>query len=338
MFQFYWPWLSFLFFLPWIAHKLPLGLKQKEGSSLPVVYFPSLERLKSAFSPSSFTSNKPSSFSFIFLYLSWCFLTIALMQPEIVHQFKQIKNEGYDLLLAVDISASMQSLDFSTKTETRNRLDVTKEVVGKFVEERKGDRVGLVVFGESAYVHVPLTLDTLAVSKMLNMTVPGMAGNGTAIGDAIGLSVQTFRERPLGSRVLVLLTDGEDNSSKIPPLQAAKLAKQYGIRIYTIGVGKKGRVPFPNGFGGYTMVEVSIDEDLLKEIASLTDGQYFRATDQQALESIYEKINQLEKTESEESLFLIRDPLYPYFLGLALFFLVLLSLHEIFYRRTAHGF
>lgn len=338
MFQFYWPWLSFLLFLPWILRVFPFFSEKKEDASLPTIRFPSSERLKNAFSFSSFSTNKKYPFSFILLYLSWICLTIALMQPEVVHQFQQIKNQGYDLLLAVDISASMQSVDFSTKTETRNRLDVTKEVVGKFVEERKGDRVGLIVFGESAYVHVPLTLDTLSVSKMLNLTVPGMAGNGTAIGDAIGLSVQTFRERPLGSRVLVLLTDGEDNSSKIPPLQAAKLAKQYGIRIYTIGVGKKGRVPFPNGFGGYTMVEVSIDEDLLEEIATLTDGQYFRATDQQALESIYQKINELEKTESEESLFLIRDPLYPYFLAFALFFLLLLSFYEIFYRRTADGF
>src|SRR5205823_10817598 len=133
---------------------------------------------------------------------------------------------------------SMQAVDFSTSSRRMSRLDATKEVVGQFVLGRKGDRVGLVTFGEYAYLHVPLTLDTLSVSKMLNDTVSGMAGNATAIGDAIGLSVRTLRERPEGSRVLVLLTDGEDNSSSIPPLEAAKLAKGYGIRIYTIGVGR----------------------------------------------------------------------------------------------------
>ena len=209
-------------------------------------------------------------------------------------------------MLAVDISASMQAIDFSTKTKRVSRLDATKEVVNKFVLGRQGDRVGLVTFGESAYLHVPLTLDTLSVSKMLNDTVSGMAGNATAIGDAIGLSVRTLRDRPEGSRVLILLTDGEDNASSIPPLEAAKIAKQYGIRIYTIGVGKNGSVPFPNGFGGYQMATVPIDEKLLKEIAMMTGGQYHLATDKQTLASIYNKINELEKTESNQNVYLIR--------------------------------
>ena len=240
-------------------------------------------------------------------------------------------------MLGVDISSSMQALDFSTSSKSISRLDVTKDVVGKFVLGRQGDRVGLVTFGEKAYLHVPLTLDTLSVSRMLNDTVSGMAGNATAIGDAIGLGVRTLRERPEGSRVMVLLTDGQDNSSSIPPLEAAKLAKQYGIRIYTIGVGKNGPVPFPTRLGGYAMAEVPLDEDLLKEIASLTGGQYFRATDQKALESIYSKINQLEKTESDETVFLIREPLYYYPLGVAMGLLLLLSLYQVVYRRIASG-
>jgi Ca-activated chloride channel family protein len=232
-------------------------------------------------------------------------------------------------MLAVDISASMLAMDFSTKTDIISRLDATKEVVSKFVLGRQGDRVGLITFGEHAYLHVPLTLDTVSVSKMLNPIVSGMAGNATAIGDAIGLSVRTLRDRPEKSRVLILLTDGEDNSSSIPPLEAAKLAKQYGIKIYTIGVGKNGTVPFPTNFGGYQMARVTIDEDLLKEIASLTGGQYYSATDKHALTSIYNTINELEKTEANYNIYLIREPLYQYPLGIALGMLLILALQQL---------
>ena len=215
-----------------------------------------------------------------------------------------------------------------------SRLDVTKEVVGKFVLGRQGDRVGLVTFGENAYLHVPLTLDTVSVSRMLNDTVAGMAGNATAIGDAIGLSVKTLRDRPEGSRVLVLLTDGDDNASSIPPLEAANLAKQYGIRIYTIGVGRNGPVPFPTQTGGYALANVTMDEVLLKEIANITGGQYFLATDQKALQSIYDKIDVLEKTEANHSTFFVRKPLYYYPLGAAMLTLFALSLSQIRYRRV----
>jgi len=176
------------------------------------------------------------------------------------------------------------------------------------------------------------------VSRMLNDTVAGMAGNATAIGDAIGLSVKTLRQRPKGSSVLVLLTDGDDNSSSIPPLEAAKLASQYGIRIYTVGVGRNGQVPFPTGFGGYAMAQVSFDEALLKEIAKKTGGQYFLATDQKALESIYKEINELEKTESNETILFIREPLYYYPLGISMILILILSLHQIRYRRETRGF
>lgn len=332
MFHFYWPWFALL--LP-----LPFLIKRKEiNKNPPELYFPALQRIKNAF-PAYHTNRKRTNYPFfILLSLSWIFLVIALMQPEKVDQFRQVKNKGYDLMLAVDISSSMQALDFSTSSKTISRLDVIKDVVGKFVIGRQGDRVGLVTFGENAYLHVPLTLDTGSVSRMLNDTVSGMAGNATAIGDAIGLSVRTLRERPEGSRVLVLLTDGEDNASSIPPLEAAKLAKQYGIRIYTIGVGRNGPVPFPTRFGGYGMAEVRMDEDLLKEISALTEGQYFLATDHKALESVYSKINELEKTESNQTVFLIREPLYLYPLSLAMIFLLILSLYEILDKKRACGY
>lgn len=338
MFQFYWPWFALLLPLPFFLRKISVFRNKGTEIRLPVLHFPALNRLKNIF-PTHFVEKKQPNYFFSILFsLFWFFLTITLMQPERVDQFKQVKNVGYDLMLAVDISSSMQAVDFSTKNKIVSRLDATKDVVGKFVLGRQGDRVGLVAFGESAYLHVPLTLDTVSVSRMLKDTVAGMAGNATAIGDAIGLSVKTLRQRPEGSRVLVLLTDGDDNSSSIPPLEAAKLAKQYGIRIYTVGVGSNGQVPFPTGYGGYAMVQVSMNEDLLREIADKTGGQYFLATDQKALESIYWKINELEKTESDETTLFVREPLYYYPLGLSMLILLVLSLYQIRYRRETCEF
>jgi Ca-activated chloride channel family protein len=216
MFHFYWPWFALLLPLPFLVRWLVSSAGKNTHRGSPELHFPALHRLRNIF-PTYHTLEKRSNLPFfILLFLSWFCLVIALMQPERVDQFRQVKNKGYDLMLAVDISTSMQAVDFSTSSKTVSRLDVTKDVVGKFVLGRQGDRVGLVIFGEQAYLHVPLTLDTVSVSRMLNDTVSGMAGNATAIGDAIGVSVRTLRDRPEGSRVLVLLTDGEDNASRIP--------------------------------------------------------------------------------------------------------------------------
>lgn len=336
MYQFYWPWFALLLPLPLLIRWL-FPPKNQNSQESPVIRFPGVHRLQNAYTSHAHGGKKSNSLFFLLTSLAWICLVLALMQPEKVDQFRHVKNEGYDLMLAVDISSSMQAVDFSTKTKVISRLDATKEVVGKFVRGRQGDRVGLVTFGQHAYLHVPLTLDTLAVSKMLNDTVSGMAGHATAIGDAIGLSIRTLRERPEGSRVLVLLTDGEDNASSVPPLEAAKLAKQYGIKIYTIGVGRNGLVPFPNQFGKYGMAEVTMDEELLKEIANMTGGQFFMANDQSALEKIYSKIDALEKSESNETLFLIREPLYQYPLGLAMALLLFMTLYPLLYRRIASG-
>jgi Ca-activated chloride channel family protein len=331
MFHFHSAWFALLLPLPWLLRWL-LPAKEKRDKAAEI-RFPAMHRLKGVF-PVHQTSAKKDFIFFSLLSMSWTLLILALMQPENVDQFRQVKNKGYDLMLAVDISGSMQALDFSTKSKAISRLDVTKEVVGNFIKGRQGDRLGLILFGQNAYLNVPLTLDTASVSRMLNDSAAGMAGNATAIGDAIGLGVRTLRERPEGSRVLILLTDGEDNASSLPPLEAVKLAKQYGIRIYTIGIGKKGAVPFPNQFGGYGMAEVPMDEKLLKEIAKETGGQYFSATNQKMLASIYARIDELEKSEANETQFLIREPLYQYPLSLSLLCLLVLSLSQLLNRRV----
>ncbi len=338
MFHFHAPWFALLLPFPLLLRWLLPVLSKEKRNEAAEIGFPAVHRLKNVFPTCQATKTRSDSIFLGVLLLSWILLIVALMQPENVDQFRQVKNKGYDLLLAVDISGSMQALDFSTPDKVISRLDITKEVVGNFIKGRQGDRLGLILFGQNAYLHVPLTLDTAAVSRMLNDAVPGMAGNATAIGDAIGMGVRTLRERPSGSRVLILLTDGEDNASSIPPLEAAKLAKQYGIRIYTIGIGKKGLVPFPNQMGGYSMAEVSMDEELLSEIAKETGGQYFSATNQKMLASIYAKIDGLEKSEANETLFLIREPLYQYPLSLSLLVLLALTLSQLLYhRRALHG-
>lgn len=336
MFHFHSPWFALLLPLPLLLRwLLPVLLKEKRDEAAEIC-FPAVHRLNVF--PASLVTKKSGDSSFLgLLFLSWILLIVALMQPENVDQFRQVNTKGYDLMLAVDISASMQALDFSTADKAISRLDVTKEAVGNFIKGRQGDRVGLILFGQNAYLHVPLTLDTASASGMLHDAVSGMAGNATAIGDAIGLGVRTLRERPAGSRVLILLTDGEDNASSIPPLEAAKLAKQYGVRIYTIGIGRKGLVPFPNQLGGYAMVEVSMDEELLKKIANETDGHYFSATNQKMLASIYAKIDELERSEANETLFLIREPLYYYPLGISLLILLALTLSQLLHRRVLCG-
>lgn len=337
MFHFHSPWFALLLPIPLILRWLLPASSKEKIDEVAEIRFPAAHRLKSIFPTSQATKKRNTFIFFGLLLLSWILLIIALMQPENVDQFRQTKNKGYDLMVAVDISASMQALDFSTQDKVISRLDVTKEVVSNFIKGRQGDRLGLILFGQNAYLHVPLTLDTSSVSRMLNDTVPGMAGNMTAIGDAIGLGVRTLRERPLGSRVLILLTDGEDNASSLPPLEAVKLAKQYDIRIYTIGIGNKGLVPFPNQLGGFGMGEVSMDEELLQAIAQETGGQYFLATNQKMLASVYAKIDELEKSEANETLFLIRDPLYLYPLSLSVLFLLALTLSQLLHRRALYG-
>lgn len=338
MFHFHFPWVALLLPLPLLLRWLLPTLPNSKPKGTAEIKFPAAHRLKNSFTDfQAIPKRKDPMFSWLLL-ISWTLLIIALMQPENVDRFRQVRNKGYDLMMAVDISASMKALDFSTRDKTVSRLDVTKEVVVNFINGRQGDRLGLILFGQNAYLHVPLTLDIASVKRMLNdCAVPGMAGSATAIGDAIGMGVRTLREQPPGSRVLILLTDGEDNASSIPPLEAAKLAKQYGIRIYTIGIGKKGMVPFPNPFGGYSVGEVSIDEELLSEIAKETGGQYFSATDPIMLSSVYAKIDELEKSEAQETLFLIREPLYQYPLTLSLFALLILTLFQLLKRRELHG-
>lgn len=336
MFAFHWPWAGLLLPLPFLAYFFLPASRKVELHDTPHLRFPAIDRLRAAFSSSSHKKHAPQRFFLPLLSLLWVCLVLSVMRPQIIDQFSYVQHEGYDLMLAVDISGSMKALDFSKNGKAISRLTAAKGVVGRFVQERQGDRVGLILFGEQAYLQVPLTLDTLAVHEMLGNATSGMAGDGTALGDAIGLAVRTLRERPEGSRVLLLLTDGVDTASSIPPLEAAKLAKQYGIRIYAIGIGKSGFVPYPTPWGTIEKAQVALDEKLLQDIAALGNGHYFRATNREGLQAIYDKINALEKTKANIRGYLIRKPLFQYPLGAAAVLLLLLALLPL-YRRPRYG-
>jgi Ca-activated chloride channel family protein len=246
--------------------------------------------------------------------------------------YSEARTEGYDLMLAVDASRSMAALDFSVDGREVTRMAVIKGVAGRFITARVGDRIGLVVFGDHAYTLSPLTLDVYAVRGLLDAVVPSIVGDATAMGDAIALAAKKLRERPEGSRVLVLVTDGESTAGFLSPMAAGQLAAQEGIRIYTIGVGSKGMVPFIED-GQRTMVSMEIDEATLRRVATLTGGAYFRATDADALEEIYSRIDSLEKTEAEARSVMIPRPLYHWPLGLALLILLVLGLFPDGKRR-----
>ncbi len=332
MFAFYWPWMALLFPLPFIAWYFLPPDKNANADTSPEILFPHIHLLATSFTGKTASVAESKKWFIISLISLWFFLVLSVMRPQLLNNLQHNNKDVYDIMLAVDISSSMRALDFSTKEKKFSRLDVTKNVAGKFVLGRKGDRLGLILFGEYAYLQVPMTFDNSAVNKMLQKSVEGMAGLSTAIGDAIGLAVQEIRGKPTQSRILVLLTDGSDTSSNIPPLEAAQIARQYGIRIYVIGVGTKGPVPYPDDEGKIHMIEVGMDEPMLQKIANITGGQYFKAADSGALQGVYNEINELEKVKVNNVEYKIRRPLYRYPLGIACILFLVICLIPIFRR------
>jgi Ca-activated chloride channel family protein len=310
-----------------------------EGAQTTLLH-PMLEHLQDAFEVHRPRPSLSARLYHWLLYLLWLALVLALMRPQWLEPHTENRTAGYDLMLAVDTSRSMTALDFTLQGEQVSRMQVVKGVVSRFIKERTGDRVGLVIFGSRAYVLSPLTFDRDAVDKLLQELVPAIAGPATAMGDAIGLGVKKLRERPEGSRVLILVTDGKNEGGIIPPLKAAQLAKQEGIKIYTIGVGSnEKRVRMLDAeMRNYVWAEgLGFDEATLQEIARVTGGAYFRATDSAALEKIYQRIGELEKTEAQSRTLFIPRPLYPWPLGLALLCLLALGLYPEGRARRLRG-
>ncbi len=227
-------------------------------------------------------------------------LVIALARPQLGRSESEVRTEGIDIVLAVDVSGSMQAMDFKVQGQPVDRLTIVKQVVREFIRERVNDRIGMVAFGGAAYIASPLTLDHDWLDRNLDRIRIGFVEDGTAIGAAIGTAAK--------SKVVILLTDGVNNVDTVSPADATAAAAEFGVRIYTIGAGTQGVAPMPvqdrsGQVVGYRNVPVQIDEELLREVADKTGGAYFRAHDTDSLRAIYRQIDQLEKREIEATLF-----------------------------------
>lgn len=265
-------------------------------------------------------------------------LIIALARPRYGKGSSEIEASGIDIILTLDVSGSMEALDFELQGKQVNRLEVVKDVVGKFVGQRPNDKLGMVAFAGRPYMVSPLTTDHDWLSKRLADVKIGQVEDGTAIGSAIASSVSHLKDSSAKSRIIILLTDGVNNAGAVNPLTAAEAAKALGIKIYTIGAGTRGEAPFPvtDGFGRrhLQMMKVEIDEKMMEDIAKATGGQAFRATDTNSLADIYDVINKLETTTRKLKKYQQYDELYLYFLVPGLVILLLeLILSQTRWRR-----
>lgn len=265
-----------------------------------------------------------------------CFV-LALARPQEGHRTTEILTRGVDIVLAIDVSGSMQALDFSEGEEHITRLDAVRNVVSSFIDRRQNDRIGMVVFGAEAYTQCPLTLDRSILQSFLQKLEIGMAGDATAIGSAIGVSTKRLKDLESKSKIIILLTDGLSNAGSITPLQAAEIAKTFGIKIHSIGVGTKGKAPFlVDSFLGpqYVYQDVEIDEETLRKISAMSGGKYYRATDQESLKSIYNEIDQMEKSEVKTIDHSEYTELFPWFVISGLLLLILeMILSQTILRR-----
>ena len=325
-------WLWPLAFLLTPAPILVRWLIKASRKKQPALTVPSLEGFSGLSSNESFSATL-STVKLIILWLAWILLIAAVARPQWIGEMVSLPTTGRDLMLAIDISGSMATEDMQVNNEYVDRLSVVKAVISQFLDARKGDRVGLVLFGTNAYVQAPLTFDLKSVKKLMIEAPVGIAGGKTAIGDAIGLTVKRLRERQNEEKVVILLTDGANNVGEIPPIKAAELASVDGIKIYTIGVGaEEMRVPslFGSLAGRTTNPSADLDEETLSKIAEATQGRYFRAKDTNTLAQIYELIDKLEPIEQEPETYRPFQVLYYWPLGISLcLFLSLLLIDAV---------
>jgi Ca-activated chloride channel family protein len=305
------PWLLLLALVP-----LLLRLRRRSAQSVEAPVFPVGHWLSDLPGVSRSGSRVPL-WQQLVLLLMWFLLVVALARPQHVGEQVQLPVTGRDLLLAVDISPSMDEQDMVIQGRSINRLQAVKRVLDDFIQRREGDRLGLLLFGTEPYIQAPLTFDRATVQTLLNEAGIGMAGRATAIGDALGLAVKRLRDRPQEQRVVILLTDGANTAGEIAPDKAAEIARAAGVRIYTIGIGAESMVQ--RGLLGSRRVNPSrdLDEELLKRVAQQTGGEYFRARSLPELELIYESINQLEPIELEGKHYRPVSELYVWPAGLA---------------------
>jgi Ca-activated chloride channel family protein len=329
MLEFAWIWVLYLLPLPLLALFLP-SKKQGQTSALRV---PSLTTGIEAKSQQKGTKKLP----LILASLAWIALVLATARPQWLGEPVSIPAEGRDLMIAVDLSGSMKIDDMQVNGRQVDRLKMIKFVLSDFIKRRVGDRLGLILFADTAYLQAPLTYDRSTVEELLNESLIGLVGEQTAIGDAIGLAIKRFEARKESNKVLVLLTDGQNTAGNITPEQANELAINNGVTIYTIGVGAD--IMLVQSFFGNRQVNPSqdLDEGMLTDIATSTGGRYFRARDAESLRQIYATLDQLEPIARESRQMRPLQALYYYPLLVGLLITVLMGLFPLIKQFVFKG-
>jgi len=315
MIQFAWPGFVLALFLPFIwRYLLPAIQGEMQGAALQVPFFQEIQQLQSDSQPKT---QYGKTWQKNLLILCYILTVLAGTRPQWLGEMIHLPVSGRELMLAVDLSGSMRERDLTIEDNAVDRLSVVKVVLSEFIQRRAGDRLGLILFSDIAYLQTPLTFDRNTVSTLLQEAFIGMTGTETAIGDAIMLAIKQLKDRPEQNRTLILLTDGQNTAGIIKPRKAAELAQQAGIRIYSIGVGADQH--YVQGFFGKRLVNPSqdLDETMLKDIAKRTGGQYFRAHDLLSLQDIYTQLDKLEPIDTETENFRPMTELYPWSLALA---------------------
>jgi len=268
------------------------------------------------------TRSRLGGLTWLWPLLAAAFMVVGLARPQRMHSSTEVTAHGIDIVLLLDVSGSMQALDFTLEGRRLNRIAIVKTVVSKFIDERPNDRIGLIAFAASPYLVSPLTLDHDWLQQNLERVNVGVGDDGTAIGSAIAAGVNRLRGTTAKSKVVILLTDGVNNSGKISPIAAAEAAHALGVKIYTIGVGVRGKAPIPvrdeAGRTHVILATVDVDEKTLQAVAQETGGQFYRATDTDSLQGIYDQINRFETSAQSMQRFEHADELYRWPLYLAL--------------------
>ncbi len=326
MFEFQWLWALLALPLPLLVRWLFKPVKSSQGVALKVPFIEDFQQ-----SGNSLALKSSKLLILFFAGLAWIALVIASARPIWIGDAVQLPVSGRDLMLAVDLSGSMQEQDFELNGRLVDRLVATKAVAGDFIQRRKGDRIGLILFGDRAYLQAPLTFDRKTVTTLLFESALGLAGEKTAIGDAIGLAVKRLRKENDQEHILILMTDGANTAGVVSPQEAASLAAQEGLKIYTVGIGsERGFAANVFGFNLPTQ-NTDLDERTLKAIAQITGGKYFRARDTQEFQQIYDELDKLEPVEKDVESWRPQTELFRWPLSLA----VLFSLLALLIRRFA---
>ncbi len=312
MFELAWPWVLILTPLPWIIWFCVPRSQLKLPAAMKVPFFHAMVGIVEGEK-----RHLAKQTQMTLLFLIWSLILFALAGPRWVGEPQPLVREGYNIMLALDISGSMEMSDMVLYGRPTTRLSVVKRTAEQFVKDRAGDKIGLILFGSRAYLQTPLTYDRNSVLLRLEDATVGLAGKTTSIGDALGLAVKRLQNVPPKGRVIILLTDGVNNSGVLDPSRAAELAKANGIKVYTIGLGSEGAPQTAGGLMLNMNMTAELDEKTLQEIAKITGGHYFRATDVESLQLIYKTINQMETISQEQATVRPQHEYYPWPLALA---------------------